>query len=139
MPHVRNFIYCEEVRVENIDNKSRMQIINPKMVFIPEFIPGQFSFSVVINIINIDPTAGHMFRYVLSGPDKAIIVDTKDVPAQGTKSDTKLPPELEGVSVSLDFRNVSINQEGAYESEIFINGSSLGKYPIHFVRAKKNE
>ena len=50
------------------------------------------------------------------------------------QEDIKLPPELRGFVLNMDLRNVPILTIGEYHTEIYLNDSLIGKYPIHVIQ-----
>lgn len=133
MPYLSTFVYCESSQQEvNPLGQTRLTIINPIQIFRPMFIPSMFSFGIVFGIMELDVSKQHTFRYVFRGPkdEEPLIIDTSEIslPQQPIESD--LPEDMRGIMMNLDFRNVAIRNEGIYNSEIFIDGISLGKTPI---------
>lgn len=132
MAHVTTFIYSEESRNEMHPKGQKMNIINPLLVFSPKYLPGQFSFSVAIGILEVDYSETHVFRYFLKGPniEQEPLVDTGDIPIPTQPNPKNLPLEMQGIFMGFDLRNIELEDEGKYTSEVFLDGKSLGVYPI---------
>ncbi|MFB9859611.1 DUF6941 family protein [Salinicoccus siamensis] len=132
MPKITTFVYAEEIS-NTRDNK--LNIVNPLNVFRPAFVPGMFSFSVVIGIIGLDVTQGkHTLRIKFYGEDQkeTPLIDTGYVPLEDVPTGPlSLPSELRGMMGSMDFRNVVMKSEGVYITEVFVDGDLLGEFPIH--------
>lgn len=131
MPYVSLFVYSDGTKTEN-HPQPEMHIINPKIIFTPMFIPGQYSFDVTVGIMELDTEKEeHTARYTFSGPDGGIIINSGGIRLQKTEQPQKnLPPDMRGGIISLDFRNVILNKNGTYKSEVFCDGESLGDFPI---------
>ena len=132
MARVSTFIYAEESHNEVNPKGQRMNIVNPLLIFSPKYLPGQFSFSVAIGILEVDYSQTHVFRYLLRGPksEREPIVDTGNVPIPSQLNPRNLPLEMQGIFIGFDLRNIDLEDEGKYTSEAFIDGVSLGLYPI---------
>jgi len=133
MAYTHTFIYAEETRNEAQPQGQKMTVVNPMLIFSPKYLPGQFSFSVAIGMLEVDLTKTHVFRYNLTGPNVEIglIVDTGDVLIPSQENPRKLPIEMQGLFMGFDLRNVDLALEGKYISEVFLDGESIGTYPIY--------
>ena len=132
MARVSTFIYAEESRNEVHSKGQRMNIVNPLLIFSPKYLPGQFSFSVAIGILEVDYSQTHVFRYLLRGPksEREPIVDTGNVPIPSQLNPRNLPLEMQGIFMGFDLRNIDLEDEGKYTSEVFLDGKSIGTFPI---------
>ena len=132
MVRVPTFIYAEESRNEVHSKGQKMNIVNPLLVFSPKYLPGQFSFSVAIGMLEVDYSQTHVFRYLLRGPksEQEPIVDTGDVPIPSQLNPRNLPLEMQGIFMGFDLRNIDLEDEGKYISEVFLDGESIGTFPI---------
>lgn len=132
MAKISNFIYCESTINEATPQGNKIHIVSPLQVFLPMFIPGMFSFSVVVGIIDLDITKPHMFKYILTGPDDndKPLIDTGEIPLPPQVNVKNLPDDFSGYMSGMDFRNVVMRKEGVYVSEVFFDGNSMGKFPI---------
>lgn len=143
MVRVVTFIYSDDVKFENsvanpAENKPNTAIINPLLMIRPPFIPCLYSFSISLGIQGFDPTQSNTLRIVFSKTDGEILVDSENVNLQIDNAPSDLPTHLRGVMFNMDFRNVVMQHNGTYQTEVFFNGESLGIYPIE-VWGKNNE
>jgi len=142
MPKLSTFMYCEEV-VKNEQNNNQIMLRAPLTVFRPAFVPGMFSFSLVLGISGIDPTSKEyklqlkFFNPTLSDP----IVDTGVIPIVHDPNQPKptndLPEEFQGILVNLDFRNVVLKHEGEYFTEVILDGELLNRVPVYVKGAEQ--
>jgi hypothetical protein len=131
MPRVTPFVYCEHITHEGND-KSNISLQNPQHVFRPEFIPSLFSFGIFFGIIDLDTQDDHTFRFTFTNPQGNVLIDSDTIPMPKVNhNSTNLPPQLRGILMNMEFRNVAFKEEGEYSSEIFVNEESLGRYPIY--------
>ena len=100
----------------------------------PAFIPGMFSFSIVFGVLDVDLGKAHLLKCTFNSSieEERLIVDTGDIPLQILDQgiDKKLPKEMHGFIFAIDFRNATVRNDGNYYTEIFLDGNSLGKFPI---------
>lgn len=141
MSSVSFFLYCDGVQAQGALPQMSINVLNPKIVFTPMFIPGQYSFSVVIGIVGLDvEEEDHKYQYIFSGPNGEEIINSGEFMTQRPIGNPfKLPPDKRGGMISLDFKNVIMNENGVYSSEIICDKESLGKYPIYVKGMNDNE
>lgn len=133
MPHVSTFVYAEGLQMEHVPQAiggQRLHVISPMNYIVPQFVPCLFSFAVVFGIIDTDTTKSHVVRYKFFSPKHEQIIDTNDVPLPPMLDNADLPVDMRGVMMNFDFRNVPFRYEGEYYSEVILDGTSLGKFPI---------
>lgn len=132
MPYISTFIYCENIQNENTPNGPKMHIIEPMHIMTPAFIPSMFSFCIVFGILNIQLDRRHILRYVFKGAetDQPPIIDTGEIVLPIQEKKGNLPDDMNGIMMNMDFRNIPLQYEGSYNSEIFVDGTSLGIFPI---------
>lgn len=110
------------------------QIIGPTIVLRPQYIPGNFSFSVFIGVCDLNLKERNTMQLILKTPQGELLEDlgTNDLPVFD-KEDC-LPQKYSGFVVGLDLRNINVAQEGCYKLEVFINGSQIGAKDIPIYR-----
>lgn len=140
MAYITSFIYSEETRHESIPNGQRVNLINPLIVFTPSFVPGQFSFAITVGLMEVELNKPHVFRYIFRGsnPEQPPIADTGDTQIPTQENTKDLPFEMQGLFVGFDLRNVVLSDNGKYYSEVFLDGQSLGTFPI-FVKGLNSD
>ncbi|PET68282.1 hypothetical protein CN533_27220 [Priestia megaterium] len=131
MPRVSTFMYCEATEA---NPRNGQMIINaPMHVFTPAFVPGMFSFSIVFGLLGIELNSENNFRVKFVGPDEKALIDTENLnfPNPDLNDEQRnLPPNLRGMMLNFDFRNVVFRQEGQYKTEVFVNEDKIGEFPI---------
>jgi len=121
MARISTFMYAESTGIEVNGTNQKMQINGPMHLFQPLFVPSQFSFSVIMGILGMDTEQSNTIRFTFSSPKKEIIIDTNSITLQPQPMEQgHLPPELRGMMMNLDFRNVPLREEGEYYSEVFL-------------------
>lgn len=136
MAKVSMFVYAEGSQMNvNQQGEQQILIVNPQIVFTPMYIPGQFSFSINLGISEIDLDIEHIVRLVFWGPNDKVkaLVDTMDnarVPIQ-TSNPKNLPPDMRGLMLNMDFKNVVFSENGTYFTEVYLDNIKLGdNFPI---------
>ncbi|SDW30169.1 hypothetical protein [Paenibacillus sp. PDC88] len=134
MPIISSFTYCEDAKQEITPQGPKLMVLNPFASILPAFIPGGFSFSVVIGIGGIVPTEEQLLRYIFRHEEEnsEILIDTGDVRfTMGVDESLKLvPAEYQGVALSMDFKNLVFRKKGKYISFIYLNNQLVAEYPI---------
>lgn len=139
MPTLGSVLYCEGISQMDTPGGTKQQINGLMVNMRPMFVPGLFSFSIVIPIKGLDLMRQHevqiMFKCRETGE---VSLDTGKNIIHATEAETDLPLEETGIVMNLDFRNVIINNEGYYDTEVYIDGEMIGKGPI-YVKGAKHE
>lgn len=132
MARITNFAYCENTQNEMTPSGPKLHLIGPMQVMLPMFIPGMFTFSIFIAIMDLKIEIPHTIKFVFSGPDsdKPVIFDTGDIPLPAQTSVYNLPEDMRNLMLGLEFTNVVFREEGIYATDVFFDGELLGNYPI---------
>lgn len=130
MAKITTFLYCDSI--ENIMTPSgpKLTISNPLQVFTPAFIPGNFSFGILLGIIDFDTNLKHTFRLLFKHTDSQEVVFDTGIIEFPIQNKSKLPKHLDGTMVNLDLRNVVIKDQGEYFTEVIFDDEKIGEYPI---------
>lgn len=135
MPQITTFMYSEGTVHEQIPNGQRLHIVSPLITFRPIFVPGTFSFSVNVGILDIDIEKEHTLQIKFLSPldSDAPVVDSGVIPLPRNVDPTlyEIPPEMRGLMLNLGFQNVIFRTEGIYKTEVIFDGDILGEFPIH--------
>ena len=133
MPKVSNFVYCLEAKREEDSTNKRLNANGIFSTLILDFMPSNFSFSIVFSVIDVDFDEDNKIRVCFKKKnEKAFIIDTGDIKITLEES---LDPVF-GVDVSFDFRNVAFQEEGDYESKIYLNGEEVYLAPLRVQKRK---
>ena len=100
----------------------------------PVNIPTEYSFSISFGIQDVDVTEPHYLRIIFHNAE-VVLHDTGTInlPIE-EKGDAKLPKNLRGINIGMDFRNLLIHSEGEYVTDIYLDEVLLGSYPIAIVK-----
>lgn len=135
MARISNIIYCmNTMNQQNDGNLNANSIIS---AITPDYVPGAFSFSVIVIILDIETTA-HKLDLQFIAPNGEVVVDMPDVPIPPNMEPGNLPKEYNGVNISMDWQNIVFKQSGLYNLKIFFDGEDLGLHPI-LVKGKNEQ
>lgn len=130
MEKIKYFVYCEGVQGVPTPSGTKIQLVNPFLILNPINIPGNYSFTVSFGLQGMDFTKTNKLRMLFLNPDGTIINDMGEIDLPMQPTNPKLPPELQGMVLNLDFRNVPIKAPGEYTTKVLVNGNELGAYSI---------
>jgi hypothetical protein len=139
MPIITTFMFCEQAELN--PQTQKLQVISPIHVFTPAFVPGMFSFSLVFGVLGVDPKKENTFQIsVVDQKEEEIILDTgiMHIPSNPDDKLEQLPPEMRGMMVNMDFRNVIFRKEGIYKAQIYINSEKTGEFQVPVRGAEKS-
>ncbi|MCM3651346.1 DUF6941 family protein [Metabacillus litoralis] len=141
MPHISTFMYSEGALNEQIPNGQRLHVVVPLLTFSPMFIPGTMSFAITVGILGVDVEKEHKLQIKFINPQKSDepIVDSGEIvlPKTNDQNMYDLPPDMRGLVLNFNFQNVVFRTEGIYSTTVFLDGDSLGDFPIK-VKGKEN-
>jgi hypothetical protein len=132
MAKITNFAYCENTQNEMTPSGPKLHLVGPMQVMLPMFIPGMFTFSIFIAIMDLDIEIQHNIKFIFRGPDSGEppIFDTGEITLPGQIPVLNLPEDMRNLMLGLEFTNVVFRKEGIYSTDIFFDGELLGNYPI---------
>lgn len=128
---VHDIVFCVKTinTGDGITANSILSVLNP------EYIPGLFSFSVIITILGIDTSKHHELSLKLVSPSLEEIVDLSlDMPLIND-IDMNLPEEYRGINMAMDWNNVNFKSSGVYSLTVAVDGYNIGRKEI-FVKGK---
>ena len=131
MARISDVIFC--LNASNTENGgvSANTILN---VITPEYIPGLFTFSVIILILDIDPGIEQRLLIEFISPNGEEVIRIEDV-IPVLPHDSNLPCEYKGINIAMDWNNVNLKVSGQYLIKISVNGELLKEKSI-FVKGK---
>ena len=102
----------------------------------PEYVPGLFSFSVVIVLLGLDGK-DHNIKIAFKTPteDDAAVFEG---PVPVLPDDSNLPAEYKGLNLTINFNNLDFKISGVYKLQVLIDGDILQEKEI-FVKGKNEE
>lgn len=131
MSKIISFLYCESSQNDLTPAGPKLHLIGPMLKLSPMFIPSMFSFSILINIGDMDINSSHILRFVFKSPkgEEASIIDTGDVIIQ-IPDDIDPADEIHALMLNMDFRNIPLRHKGVYKGQVYFDKILLGEYPI---------
>lgn len=137
MVRVSTFMYSEDTISDPTPQGPRLNVVNPQLVFRPMFLPSLFSFAITFGISGIDNSQEHKFKFLFFAPnDVELLINSEFMLPINTEEKAELPLEERGVMMNMNLRNVPFKVEGVYNSELIVDGVSLGKFSI-YVKGKE--
>lgn len=134
MAKIINFVYCKEIqnRQQTPNSPFETIIIGPMPQIIVPFIPSMFSFSLSFGLLwqNNDNAVQLQCRF--ANPNGDVINDTGIIDLTNPMQTTD--EKKRGFQCNLDMRNIPLETEGTYTSEISINGNTVGVYGIEVIK-----
>lgn len=124
------FVYSDDSGLEQTPNGPRLHVINPQQVLKPAFVPGMFSFSITVGIVDLDTTVEHEIRLCFTDPQHEQLMDPITV-SSPIGMDADLPQEARGFMMSVNARNVVFDQEGFHQTMVWLDNVLLGEFPVY--------
>ncbi|OPA18218.1 DUF6941 family protein [Bacillus cereus] len=128
MPHLSTFAFSDDSSQVMTSEGPVLQIINPQNLFTIPFIPGTFSFSVTLGILDLNPHKDHAVKLVIRNAEheEYVVLDSKDmVVPRNPNFNSSIPEGAHGVLFNLDFRNLPFKKEGKYVAEIYVDHNKI--------------
>lgn len=136
MPKLTSFMICDAINnmpIKQADGKINNvpALFAPVQALRPQFVPGNFSFGIAVGISDIDLNVSNKMLIRIKNPNDKIVHDSgiKEIPP-APHIDNKLPKEYQGFIMCIDIRNLSIDVEGIYIFELFLNDELMEKKEI---------
>ncbi len=109
-----------------------LNITNPQLVLTPKYIPGNYSFCVVVGVQDVKPTdpstnAIKLKFELLTPKGKLLQQSVADLPMVNMQ---KVPEQYQGFLMSFDLRNLPIEEEGAYVLNLYVDDVLIGNKEI---------
>lgn len=102
----------------------------------PDYIPGLYTFSVVITILALDTTSNHALEISFACGEEEVARIEGEIPPMEDPSN--LPAEYKGVNLSINWNNINFKTEGEYCLKIVVDGDEVGSKTV-FVKGKNQE
>lgn len=127
MARVNDIIFC--LRAINIDGQG-ISANNILTALNPEYIPGLFTFSIIITVVGIDKNLEHHIGINFLEPS-GIQLAVFNAPVPRVEDPSNIPEEYKGINLSLDLNNVDLKTEGLYELQVEFDGQIIAKKTIY--------
>ena len=131
MAKISDVIFC--LRATNVEGEgaSAHTILS---AITPEYVPGLFSFSVIVNLLDIDLHVQHKFNIDFESSSKESVLNIEgELPIIDECSN--LPKEFHGITMAMDWNNVNFKSSGLYVFKFFVDGELIKEKEI-FVKGK---
>lgn len=129
MAKVNNIIFC--LRTINMGEQgvSANTVLN---AITPEYIPGLFSFSVIISLLDLDYSSEHSFsvKFIDPNGENAINIENQTVPKVALDGGN-LPNKYKGINIAMEWNNVNFKTSGLYTIKILYDGIEIGDKSIY--------
>lgn len=132
MAKLDNIIFC--LNASNVEGQGA-SAHNILHALNPEYVPGLFTFSVIISILDMDPSENHVIEIVFSDPNGNVIVNINSALPIIENVESNLPSEYTGFDLSMNWANVNFVCSGVYTLRIKMDAEDLGEKSI-FVKGK---
>lgn len=131
MANVSDVIFC--LRATNVEGQGACAT-TILTALTPEYIPGLFTFSVIITLLDIDASTGHQLMVDFISPTEENVVHVES-PLPAINEDNNLPQQYKGINIAMDWNNVNLKVSGEYIIKITVDDILLKEKRI-FVKGK---
>ncbi|PFA84501.1 MULTISPECIES: hypothetical protein [Bacillus] len=137
MPKVSTFMYCEQAEMNPQIQKT--VISGPLHVFTVPFVPTTYSFAITFGLLGINNKQDNKLSIRFLDPNDNPKIDAENLMIGKTPDLNweEMPHEARGLIANMDFRNVILECEGLYKTQIFMNDELLGEFPIQVVQVRR--
>lgn len=135
MAKVSNVIYC--LNTKDTENKGTLNANGVISAITPEFVPGGFSFAIIVTILDMKPT-DCQFDLQFISPDEEILVNVENISVPPNPNEDNLPDEYRGINLAIDLQNVVFKKSGLYRTKVKFKNNTFEEYPI-FVKGKNEK
>lgn len=129
---VSDIIFCLKATNSAETGVNADRIVN---VLNPDYIPGLFTFSIIVMILDYDVTQTHSLLLELSSPSNEQVVKLDTIIPSIAGEPSNLPKEYQGVTFAIDCNNTNLKSSGLYKLTVTIDGLTVGEKEI-FVKGK---
>lgn len=136
MAHVSDIVIC--LKANNMDEGVTANTILSAIT--PEYIPGLFTFSVIVILLDLEENGIHKLEVKFSDPNGENVVQLEtDLPAVPSMViNSSLPKEYRGINIAMDWNNVNFKISGVYELKVYYDGNEVGTKQI-YVKGKNEK
>lgn len=139
---LNNFVYCLGTKTElpKAGDNPITSIIGLVNSLNPDFVPGNFSFSIVFSILNLDKDKEYKVEIAFVDEDENELLRTESAVLDGNTAEKNIynvPNEYFGYNIAVELRNVILEKDGLYKTIIYIDGEKYGTYPV-YVKGKRS-
>lgn len=127
MAKIKDVIYCLNTKNENNDGNTNA---NGILTYIaPEYVPGSFSFSVIIELVGLG-TEEHEIKIEIRNENDEIVIETNQITLPKQINESNAPDEYVGINLSIDWQNVVFKKSGLYSTVVWLD-SIKNEFPMY--------
>jgi hypothetical protein len=131
MAKLVSFVVCESINNMPTANMGVVpNVVAPQIAIRPQYIPGNFSFGMVVGIAGIDLHVTNRMKFTIKDPAGTVLQDSGENELPIAPKDTVLPEKYQGFMMCMDIRNLAIPCEGEYVFSFYLNGECVGTQNI---------
>lgn len=132
MAKLDNVIFCLKAFSQGEQGVSAQTILH---ALNPEYIPGLFSFSVIVSILDLNPVETHEVQIVFKDQNADEVVNISSPLPTLSVVESNLPQDYIGIDVSMDWNNVNLTSSGEYSLDVILDKTLIGTKKV-FVKGK---
>lgn len=127
MARVSDIIFC--LRATNTDERGACAT-TVLTALSPEYVPGLFTFSVIVTLLDIEPNEEHNITIDFVSPTNENVVHIESqVPH--IEDNSNLPQEHKGLNMAMDWNNVNLKVSGLYKVQVNFDKVMLQEKTIY--------
>lgn len=134
MAKLVSFTLCDSINSVPASRGIVQMLVEPQLVLRPQYIPGNFSFSIALGVADLNLQTKNEIRLVITNPKKKVVYDSGANAIPIIKKDDSIPVEYQGVMMCVDIRNLPVECDGEYNISVFLNGECIAIKPIPVFR-----
>ena len=136
MAIITGFTICESIMpIPNPNNQldGKLQIEAPINALNFDFLPTHYSLSLYLSLGDIKSKGKNKLR-ITFGISAPFLLDTQDI---DIAIPDDAPDDFLQVALNMDLKNLKFEQEGTYYTQIYHNGTIVGKFPFYVRKVEK--
>lgn len=129
MARVHDIIFC--MRTLNAGEGVTLNTVLSAIT--PEYVPGLFSFSIFISLLDISNEGEHTFsiEFIAPNGEKVVEIENQVLPIEILDGNGNLPNEYKGINIAMDWNNVNFKCDGLYTIKVYYDRSEAGEKKIY--------
>lgn len=134
MAKLVSFTLCDSINSVPASRGIVQMLVEPQLVLRPQYIPGNFSFSIALGVADLNLQTKNEIRLVIINPEKKVVYDSLPNILPIIRKDDSIPKEYQGIMMCVDIRNLIVECEGEYIISISLNGECIDEKPVPIFR-----
>lgn len=125
MARLENVIFC----LTATRSSNQISANNIMAVLTPEYIPGLFSFSVILTVLDVEPNSKHMIYVKFIDQHQEVIGEAKGEVI--LEDNSNIPSEYKGLNITINWTNLNIKTTGLYQLIVYWDTNQIGEKEIY--------